>query len=234
MNMPRVRLVAFLLIRINNMKIKIHDRFGKDSSVHEKDVRVIKNTLNQLGYYTPYDKTGITGFPDGEVFTALKQFQKDQNLPATGALKPEDDTVRALDQGVSRKPKGRYIWRTSSGQDACCTHKAQAGKIRSWGHGLDPTDDHDCNCWAEPISDVERENLPAIKDIEPLIPGTNIPDRGVPEQGWPGARKFDPFKPGVTGEEDRYIERRPSPIDPGIIVPYNPKRSFVKRKEWNT
>lgn len=67
--------------------------------------------------------------------------------------------------------------------------------------------------------------------LENFIPGTNIPDRGVPEQGWPEVKRFDPSGRRYTGAEDRSMERIPSPIDPGMLLPYDDKKSFVKRKE---
>lgn len=61
------------------MNIKLNKPFAANSAVDEFDVRQIKKALNRLGYYQPYEKTGITGIPDAAVFEALKAFQKDRS-----------------------------------------------------------------------------------------------------------------------------------------------------------
>ncbi len=70
------------------MEIKINKPFSANSAVDEFDVRQMKKALNRLGYYHPYKKVGITGIPDKAVFDALKSFQKDQGLQASGTAKP--------------------------------------------------------------------------------------------------------------------------------------------------
>ncbi len=68
------------------MKIKINEPFANNGNVDEEDVRVIKRALNWLGYYTPYEKVGLTTIPDTGVFKAIKEFQIDQKLSATGRM----------------------------------------------------------------------------------------------------------------------------------------------------
>ncbi len=75
------------------MKFELNKPFAANSSVDEFDVRQMKKALNRLGYYQPYEKTGITGIPDVGVFSALKAFQKDQGMKPTGTAKPGDSTV---------------------------------------------------------------------------------------------------------------------------------------------
>jgi hypothetical protein len=60
------------------MDIKLNKPFAANSAVDEFDVRQMKKAPNRLGYYQPYEKTGITGIPDADMFSALKSFQKDQ------------------------------------------------------------------------------------------------------------------------------------------------------------
>jgi len=62
------------------MRIKINEPFASNGNVDEEDVRVIKRALNWLGYYTPYEKVGLTTIPDTGVFKAIKEFQADRNL----------------------------------------------------------------------------------------------------------------------------------------------------------
>lgn len=89
------------------MKIELNKPFAGNSPADEDDVRVMKRALNWLGYYTPFEKTGLTTIPDRDVFSALKNFQIDQELPATGAARPKDDTLKALNKEVSKTLKGQ-------------------------------------------------------------------------------------------------------------------------------
>ncbi len=72
------------------MKIELNKPFAGNSPADEEDVRVIKRSLNWLGHYTPFNKVGLTTIPDADVFKALKSFQTDQGLPATGTAKPDE------------------------------------------------------------------------------------------------------------------------------------------------
>ena len=90
------------------MKIKLSKPFAANSAVDEFDVRQIKKALNRLGYYQPYEKTGITGIPDAAVFEALKAFQKDQGLRPTGTARPGNETVTK--PGSEAKMNGGPGW----------------------------------------------------------------------------------------------------------------------------
>lgn len=87
------------------MKIKLTKPFASNGKADEFDTRQIKKALNRLGYYIPYEKTGITGIPDADVFAGLKKFQADHALPATGTAKPGDETVAALNSEAAKKEK---------------------------------------------------------------------------------------------------------------------------------
>lgn len=88
------------------MKIELSQPFVANGKVDEFDVKQMKKALNRLGYYQPYEKVGITGIADMGVFDALKTFQKDQGLLATGSAKPNDESVRALNKEISKTPDG--------------------------------------------------------------------------------------------------------------------------------
>lgn len=216
------------------MDIKLNKPFAANSAVDEADVRLIKTSLNRLGYYQPSEKTGMTGIPDTRTFAALKAFQKDQGLTPTGAAKPGDKTVEALNSATSTQQDGSYIWRTARDDKVRPAHEALEGTIRRWGDSPAPGDEYNCRCWAEPVSDdntIEREELPPPRIDEPKIPGTDIPDRGIPEQGYPGYPKYDPYR---DDGRQRTIPPRsaqpPNPkIDPGMEIPYDPMNpSFFK------
>lgn len=88
------------------MTIEINNKFASNSAANEKDVRVIKRALNWLGYYMPYEKTGLCNFPDRAVFQALRHFQDDQAMHATGEINPNDETQQKLAREIERKLKG--------------------------------------------------------------------------------------------------------------------------------
>ncbi len=133
------------------MKIELSRPFALNGEVDEFDVRQMKKALNRLGYYQPYDKVGITGIADEAVFTALKTFQADYNLAQTGAAKPDDETIAALNREIARVPDGQYIWRTVGDDKVRGAHAAYNYMVRDWSDSPDPGEDYNCRCWAEPI-----------------------------------------------------------------------------------
>lgn len=68
------------------MTIKINKTLARNAKAHGNDVRQIKKSLNWLGYYTPYEKTGLSDYPDAELFQSILQFQKDNDLHPNGKI----------------------------------------------------------------------------------------------------------------------------------------------------
>ncbi len=155
------------------MKIELKTRLSADSAADEHDVRQLKKALNILGYYTPYEQTGITGTPDARLFSALKKFQKDSNLPASGIIKPDDPTLDTLNDALTDTPQGYYIWRTAGDERVRPEHAQYNGTKRAWSDSPDPGEDFNCRCWAEPV-EIENEIYdPPIRRVYPelfLIP----------------------------------------------------------------
>ncbi len=54
------------------MIIELSEPFAANGKVDKFDVKQMKKALNRLGYYQPYEKVGITGIADMDVFEALK------------------------------------------------------------------------------------------------------------------------------------------------------------------
>ncbi|AGH97844.1 peptidoglycan-binding protein [Micavibrio aeruginosavorus] len=131
------------------MKIELNKTFRPNSKVDEFDTRQIKKALNRLGYYTPYEKTGITGMADRTVFDALKKFQRDHGLTATGAAQPDDETIASLNAQISKEPEGTYIWRSVEDNKVRSSHAAYNRTERAWSDSPDPGEDFNCRCWAE-------------------------------------------------------------------------------------
>lgn len=133
------------------MDIELNKPFAGNGGADEYDVRQMKKALNRLGYYMPYDKTGITGIPDRAVFTALKSFQKDTGLRATGTAKPGDETMESLNGALAKKPDGQYMWRSVGDSRVRPEHAALDGTVRDFSDSPDPGDEINCRCWAEPV-----------------------------------------------------------------------------------
>lgn len=132
------------------MNIKLSKPFASNSKVDEFDTRQVKKALNRLGYYVPYAKTGITGIPDAQVFAALKKFQSDHGLPPTGALKPDDVTVKAMNEAAD-KVTGQYIWRTVGDNRVRDSHAELADTVRDYDDSPDPGEEFNCRCWGEAV-----------------------------------------------------------------------------------
>ena len=123
----------------------------------------------------------------------------------------------------------QYIWRTVKDSDVRPAHAAREGQTFSWTNppeGGHPGEDYNCRCWAEPVAEIEREELPPLEREEPKIPGTDIPDKGIPEQGYPGSPRFNPHKPPPSANPDPHFDKKPpqSPFMPnpgGVPKRYN-------------
>ncbi len=139
------------------MKIKLSKPFASNSAVDEFDVKQIKGALNRLGYYKPYEKVGMSGIPDTQVFAALKVFQKDQGLQPTGTAKPGDDTVSALSREAAKTPEGYYVWRTKEDDKVRPSHAAHNWEVRAWSDSPDPHQEINCRCWADDATPEQIE-----------------------------------------------------------------------------
>lgn len=142
------------------MDIKLSKAFAPNSAADAFDVRQVKGALNRLGYYVPYEKTGITGIPDSAVFGALKSFQKDHGLHPDGIAKPGDETIKALNREATKAPDGYYIWRSCEDDKVRPAHAAHDWETRAWSDSPDPCEDINCRCWADAATpeQVEKKN----------------------------------------------------------------------------
>lgn len=143
--------------KVPAMKIKLSKPFAANGKVDEFDVRQMKKALNRLGYYQPYEKVGIIGIPDADVFVALKAFQKDRGLQPTSTAKPDDDTITALNTATSKAPDGYYIWRTVEDDRVRASHAAHDWETRIWSDSPDPGEEFNCRCWAAPATQEQIE-----------------------------------------------------------------------------
>lgn len=148
-------------------------RFARNGEVDETDTRMIKKLLNRMGYYTPRAEWGITEIPDDQVFESLKRFQTDHKLPATGEIKPGDETEHMLTEAATKPKTGSYIWRTVEDEKVRSDHARYNRTVRQWADSPDPGDDYGCRCWVEKLPNP----LAQIYDppIEPVYPELLIP-----------------------------------------------------------
>lgn len=150
------------------MTIKLSKPFTANNAVDEFDVRQMKGVLNRLGYYQPYEKTGITGIPDAGVFAALKVFQRDHGLPSTGMAKPGDKTIETLNVEAGKTPEGFYVWRTCEDDKVRAVHAAHDWETRAWGDSPDPSEEFNCRCWAAPATSEQVEKKKKQKCFDKL------------------------------------------------------------------
>lgn len=168
--------------------IKLNKPLASNGSADTVDVQVLKHALNRLGHYTPYEKTGITEIPDAQLFSALKDFQREHKLPVTGVIKPDDETLAALNAALENAPDGQYIWRSVKDEQVRASHAALDGKKRLWSETPYPGQDYNCRCWAEKLSNdvVSRKNAILNKGeadfilLPDLTPNDSVPTYVMP------------------------------------------------------
>lgn len=133
-----------------------------NSAVDPTDVLEVKIYLNQRGLYEIPDY-GLTPYPDKQLFSAIKHYQKRKGLKVDGIMKPEGETQKSMR--------------------------------------------------------IESEELPPPSSSESKIPGTNIPDQGVPEQGWDNAPYYSPEGPHFDQNKDadpHIVIKPPILVDPNM------------------
>lgn len=153
------------------MVLEINKIFSSNVSVDPMDVTRVKKSLNRLGYYVPPEESGITNIPDFEIFQALRQFQENHDLAISGELRPDDRTVRKINQELSKPIKGQYIWRTSGDDKVRPDHKALNWTVRNWENSPDPGEEINCRCWAWPVEEGLRPVYPEFLLIPALKAG---------------------------------------------------------------
>ena len=134
------------------MTINLSNPVTRDGAAENFDIRQLKKALNRLGLYMPFEKTGITGIPDTALFNAIRDFQRQNDLPETGQVRPNDETVKALNKTLSSKPSGQYIWRTVGDDRVREEHAELDGTLRDFSDSPDPGEEYNCRCWVELVS----------------------------------------------------------------------------------
>ena len=82
--------------------IKITSTLRQDSAnINKTDVLNVKYALTKTGHYETPDY-GLTQYPDKELFNAIERFQEDNDLKVDGTIKPDGETIVALNNKVSQ------------------------------------------------------------------------------------------------------------------------------------
>jgi peptidoglycan hydrolase-like protein with peptidoglycan-binding domain len=116
---------------------------GRSYRVDLDDTRRTKQALQRLGYYETPDY-GMTAYPDEPLFKAIESFQNDNDLPADGTIRPDDETAERLGAHLDTLPPmdgGGHPWRQFLGiQDFPRSEiYSIAGEVGQ-GRRNDPTD----------------------------------------------------------------------------------------------
>jgi peptidoglycan hydrolase-like protein with peptidoglycan-binding domain len=75
--------------------ISIKDTVGSDYQTNLEDVYKVKTALKKLGYYQ-VPVYGMTPYPDEALYTAIKNFQKENKLKTDGVVRPQSTTLASL------------------------------------------------------------------------------------------------------------------------------------------
>lgn len=84
---------------------KLKSTIGRSYNVEPEDVLRTKATLKSRGYYTPRDQQ-ISPYPDQAMFTGIERFQRDNGLHVDGIMRPEGETLRAINSAPETQANG--------------------------------------------------------------------------------------------------------------------------------
>lgn len=74
---------------------------SRDTNTHPDDTSVIKSALTALGYYDD-SETGLSPYPDDQLFKSINSFQKDNELKVDGVIKPDGPTQAKIKERLSQ------------------------------------------------------------------------------------------------------------------------------------
>ena len=73
----------------------LNETIDENSNANLDDTANIKFALTSLGYYDD-SETGLSPYADRKLFTAIKDFQKDNELKVDGIIKPDGPTQKTI------------------------------------------------------------------------------------------------------------------------------------------
>lgn len=123
-------------------KFSLSKGFSSDSKSNSNDVIKLKTYLNKMNYYKPEPRSETEdkfhGYPNDALVDAIKTFQKDNGLTATGKIFPGDATESAINSKFeSHGVTFEYPVNTNKNQIAIFDGKSLTlyendKKIKSW------------------------------------------------------------------------------------------------------
>ncbi len=78
---------------------------SRSHKLEEEDILKTKVALNKEGYYDVPDY-GMTPYSDERMFDGMKKFQKEKGLQVDGVMRPDGETVNALDKALHKHQAG--------------------------------------------------------------------------------------------------------------------------------
>jgi peptidoglycan hydrolase-like protein with peptidoglycan-binding domain len=81
--------------------LNLKSDISKSHKLEEEDVLKAKIALNKEGYYDVPDY-GMTPYSDERMFDGMKKFQKEKGLQVDGVMRPDGETVNALDKSLAK------------------------------------------------------------------------------------------------------------------------------------
>lgn len=84
--------------------------------------------------------------PDKALFSAIKRFQRANDMIPTGYLNPADDAVLLINRRLSESVDFEYVWRTVDDGKVRDSHRSLNKTVRNINQSPDPGEDFNCRC----------------------------------------------------------------------------------------
>ena len=88
--------------------LRLNSTIGRHDVVEPEDVLAMKTALNWTGFYE-IPEYGLTSTPDEPMFDGIEKFQKENSLSVDGIVRPEGETVEAMNLSIHRNEKSDEI-----------------------------------------------------------------------------------------------------------------------------
>ncbi len=82
----------------------IKDTISRNNRVNKEDAADLKFALTALGYYDD-SETGLSPYPDEDLFKSVKNFQKDKKLKVDGIINPDGETQNNIQINLKKDKK---------------------------------------------------------------------------------------------------------------------------------
>lgn len=90
---------------MHRSKLHLRAALSPDHLAEPDDILDTKKTLMALGYYRPLDGDPPGAWVDSDLFSGIRQFQRDNGLKVDALLRPEGPTERAMNAALEDMPQ---------------------------------------------------------------------------------------------------------------------------------